>query len=160
MPNDEWMKPAEPEAQCTRRVILPARVPTTLTYTQTMVGNARLRGKGCCFDSRGGSRLVRLMRQIEFIGSALDQQGLRSSIKKGIGMLWDWLNARRIVCGNGRSCSSQRFYAENQTIDLEVRVKHPFLSRTRYVYNYQAHSSTFHFYSNNEDFAFTFLLRG
>lgn len=37
----------------------------------------------CCFDSRGGSRLVGLMRQIEFIGSTLDQEGLRFGIKKG-----------------------------------------------------------------------------
>lgn len=101
MPNEERMKPAEPEARCTRRVILLARVPTAPAYTGTSVGNARLREKGCCFDSREGSRLVRPMRQIEFIGSALDQEGLRSGIKKGIGMLWDWLNARRIVCGDG-----------------------------------------------------------
>ena len=153
------MKPAEPEAQCTRRVILPARVPTTLTYTQTMVGNARLRGKGCCFDSRGGSRLVRLMRQIEFIGSALDQQGLRSSIKKGIGMLWDWLNARRIVCGNGaevllksailRRKSDYWFRSDSKTSLLISHALHVQLS---------TQSLTYDSYLNNEDFDFISIL--
>lgn len=57
--------------------------------------------KDAALIAAGGSRLVRPMRQIEFIGSVLDQEGLRSGIKKGIGMLWDWLNAHRIVCGDG-----------------------------------------------------------
>lgn len=104
MPNDERMKPAEPEARCTHRVILLTRVPTAPAYTGTArqsAGNARLQEKGCCFDSREGSRLVRPMRQIEFIGSALDQEGLRSGIKKrdrnALGLveraqdcLWGW----------------------------------------------------------------------
>lgn len=92
------LKPAVPEAQRARRVIRLARVPTTLSrvYTRERVlpvgrqagrqadSRARLRGKGeSCFDSCEGSRLVGVMRRIEFIGSALDQAGLRSSIKKG-----------------------------------------------------------------------------
>lgn len=100
--SDEWMKPAVPEARRTRRVILLARVPTTLSSRSRIYTSAssRLRGRGeSCFDSRGGSRLVGVMRRIEFIGYALDQAGLRSGIKKGIGMLWDWSNARWIVCG-------------------------------------------------------------
>lgn len=57
-------------------------MPSVGRQTET---RARLRGKGeSCFDSCGGSRLVGVMRRIEFIGSALDQAGLRSSIKKGL----------------------------------------------------------------------------
>lgn len=90
--SDEWMKPAVPEARRTGRVILLARVPTTLSRIHEsagrQAGRQAARAFGCegeesCFDSRGGSRLVGVMRRIEFIGSALDQAGLRSGIKKG-----------------------------------------------------------------------------
>lgn len=52
--------------------------------------------------------MVGVMRWIEFIGYALDQAGLRSDIKKGIGMLWDWSNARWIVRGSEPRCSRER----------------------------------------------------
>lgn len=70
------------EARGTRSPMRPRRGNSTRSSTYppayraactAVVGNAR--EKGCRFDSREGSRLVRPMRQIEFIGSALDRRG-------------------------------------------------------------------------------------
>ncbi|TGZ53556.1 hypothetical protein DBV15_12367 [Temnothorax longispinosus] len=85
--SDEWIEacgtrsPTRPSGNSTRSSTYH---PLSQAGRQADRARARLREKGeSCFDSCGGSRLVGVMRRIEFIGSALDQAGLRSSIKKG-----------------------------------------------------------------------------
>ncbi|EGI58049.1 hypothetical protein G5I_13889 [Acromyrmex echinatior] len=79
----------------------------------------RLRGKGeSCFDSYGGSRLVGVMRRIEFIGSALDQAGLRSSIKKGSECFGIGRTPARLFAGSERR--SIRYLRETSGYDFPL----------------------------------------